>query len=812
MIIPGMIPKLTVAAAILYGLFLWGCGEPIEVDRKQQLATRGSIIDLTELQRLGNPDRERIAESCRLALQNSTKVLRSFQFLETEGFEGWVPAKNTPQAELTSGILRSGAGDDFQISLEPDFECSRTQQVLIRARRLKAARGGKIRLQWIDSPNETYTGEKSISCPLRREDRFHVYTIEVGDHPDWPGEKVSLRLDFLNIEGGIEIDAVTFEEGLSSEEEAMLRIECGIGGATLAINNETRPAMHTPPGEPSSIPVVLPEGNPSGTDPGNGPVLVFATGISRQGWVHGGNPVRFRIFAESGRSRGQDMVFDKTFDPVHNPHDRIWHDYEISLGRYAGEEVHLTFSTENIESHDSQGSGAFAVWAHPLIHCPAFPLPTNVLVILVDTLRSDHLSCYGYPDRTTPHLDRWAGKGFCFKEVVSSSSWTAPAIASLFTGQHPFRHGVRSKHALDLGEDVDTLTECFLGNGYVTGAISDNVLIIPDNGYAQGFHTFLAHPWNRTERGAREVTDLAIAWLERNRGRPFFYYLHYMDPHGSYNPEAPYDPGPPRKPGTIRDFVEKGICGEVTRRIRSDPTFKLSNIEQRRLLDLYDGEIASADYHIGRLLAWLGQSGLIDRTSVVILADHGEGFGEHGFYDHMHTLHDEEVCIPLLILPPPGLHLDQGVRHSGIVRMVDLAPTILELSGLEFAVEKAGRSLVPVMERKELPAVGVHAYSERATESGPYIFLRVESALRSRSRKIIFNPWRQDYRMFDLDNDPGELEDMANAEDRITRNMMTRLDRYLSEAAESQEERDVRNQDLEAVQLRQLEALGYLDK
>ena len=128
--------------------------------------------------------------------------------------------------------------------------------------------------------------------------------------------------------------------------------------------------------------------------------------------------------------------------------------------------------------------------------------------------------------------------------------------------------------------------------GAARGKVLDAVVIlvgyinvsVPRNGYAQGFHTFLAHPWNRQERGAREITDLAVSWLDQHGDRPFFLYLHYMDPHSPYHPEAPFDPGAPRMPGVIREFVEQGECGEVTRRIRNEPGFRMSEIEQRRPL------------------------------------------------------------------------------------------------------------------------------------------------------------------------------------------------------------------------------------
>ncbi len=682
------------------------------------------------------------------------------------------------------------------------------QRVRVRVRTLRGGPGGRIWLQWQGPGGEPFTRDRGLDRTLRNNDWYQTCTIEAGDHPDWRQEKKTLRLEFLLEGDGLEIDSIVFEEGLSGDEQAMLRVAGGLDGAQLSINDQTRVAMQTPPGQTCSIPVALPAADPTGDD---GPLLRFATGISWQGWSHGGNAVRFRIHAQGHRSPFKRLIFEQRLDPVETVYDRIWHDHEVSLARYAGQRVRLIFTTEDMGGGDSTGSSAFAVWGHPLIHNPA-PPPTNVLVILVDTLRADHLGSNGYPGRATVHLDRWAGRGVSFQQAVSSSCWTAPAVASLFTGQHPFSHGVRSRYTLGLGEEAETLAEQFRGGGYFTGAISDNLLIIPDNGYAQGFHTFLTIPWDRPEREARELTDLAITWLENNGDRPYFFYLHYMDPHGPYTPEDPFDPGPPRMPGEIRDCVEAGDCGLVTKRTRGDGGSRLAAIEQRRLLDLYDGEIAATDFHIARLLAWMERAGVLERTAVVLLADHGEGFGEHDFYSHAHTLHDEELLVPLVILPPPGRNLARGVRHPGIVRMVDLAPTILDLAGLDPGGERAGQSLVRFMGSGEPLTEEVDAYSEHSAFARPDEPLVVESAVRSPGLKLIFSPGRGEYQLFDLAADPLEQADIFAAGHRMAGTMMDRLDRYLAEAAAVPVVAPPTNDGLEAEQLQQLEALGYLDQ
>jgi len=569
-----------------------------------------------------------------------------------------------------------------------------------------------------------------------------------------------------------------------------------------AIDDETRPAMRVPSGEGVSVVVDL-------AGAGKDPALRFALGVLRQGWVEGGNPVRFRVHAKTDGRLGRDLVFDTILDPVGNVYHRTWQDHTVDLSAHAGSRVQLTFTTEDLERDGRHDTGDSAVWAHPLIHLGGDGSPAGVVLILVDTLRADHLSGHGYPLRTTPHLDRWAGRGTTFGQAVSSSCWTAPAVASLFTGRHPYGHGVRTKYALELGEDAETLAERFLGRGFFTGAISDNLLIIPGNGYAQGFQTFLVHPWDRLERGARNVSDRAIAWLEQNGERPFFLYLHYMDPHGSYTPEAPYDAGPPEMPGEIRDFVEQGDCGMVTKQIRSDAGFRLSAKEQQRLIDLYDGEIAAADFHIARVLAWLERAGRLDHTLVVVLADHGEGFGEHQVYSHAHTLHDEEVMVPLLIIPPAGTEAVRGARHGGVVRMVDLAPTILDLTGLAPAGDADGRSLAGIVLGGEHGSMAVEAYCEMAPWARPGAPLQPESALRTSGMKLMYHPGLDRYRLFDLLADPYEQIDIYDGGAAGT--LVTGLGRHLTAAAEAGTERGDQVGDLDAGQRERLQALGYME-
>jgi len=785
-----------------------GCHQTAEMDSAQSAATSGSCIDLTKLIQLSDPEFHRQAELYARTIRESRVVLRSYEFTESDGLEGWHPCSNWSQAG--DRIRIRGPEACYHLELEPDFDCSLAQRIHLRFKRLKSVPGGRIRLQWIKEPAGSFTDAPSLGRAIYKQTRLHDYVIEVGNDPDWHGTIGKLRLEFLNIEKGVEIDSIVFEQGLSTDEETMLRMEGGLEGAALTLNDETRPAMRIRPGTPCSVEVTLPRAGRRGDADAPALKLRFATGISKQGWIHGGNAVRYRILAGDDDTEQPVVIFDRKFDPVRRWKERSWIDREVDLSAHAGRRIRLIFQVDDLGITGSAGSGRFAVWGHPIIQIPAEP-PPNVLLILIDTLRADHLSCYGYERRTTPHLDALARRAVCFEEVVSSSCWTAPAVASLFTGEHSPRHGVRSGLTLSLAERAVTLAERFRRAGYFTGALSDNMLIIPGNGYAQGFHTFLRHPGNRLERGARELTDRSLAWLERNQDLPFFLYLHYMDPHGRYEPEPPYSQPKPAAPAFIRKFVSRGDCGEATTRIWRDASFRLTDMEQRHLVGLYDGEIALSDFHISRILAWLGKQGLAGNTMIVVLADHGEGFGEHGVYSHAHTLHDEEILVPLLFLPPQGPGTMGGARISGGVRLVDVAPTILECAGLEVSGEIGGRSLTAAMGKTPETMADRPAYSEKVIRFTPNTSPGVNSSIRHRGLKLIFDPRMEGFSLFDLVTDPLEQDDIYAPDSPDAKRLVRLLRRHRKDATAVSDPAPTDSQVPNERQQRQLEALGYID-
>jgi choline-sulfatase len=285
--------------------------------------------------------------------------------------------------------------------------------------------------------------------------------------------------------------------------------------------------------------------------------------------------------------------------------------------------------------------------------------PMGVVLITLDTTRADRLPAYGFMDASMPHLDRLAREGVVFDQAASVSPLTLPAHASLFTGLLPPAHGVRDNADSPLAPDHTTLAEILQGRGFRTGAFVGSVVVDADRGLAQGFERYSgvgASDRPRPRRGQRradEVIGDATGWLEEVAGSRFFLWAHLYDPHRPYDPPEPF---------------------------------------RSRYADPYVGEIAFADSQIGRLLEQLEAHDLLDRTLLIVAADHGESLGEHGERDHGIFIYQSVIRVPLIMRGPgiaPG-------RIGEVVRLTDVMPTVLDLLGIP-APALDGVSLVDLM-------------------------------------------------------------------------------------------------------------------
>ncbi len=323
-------------------------------------------------------------------------------------------------------------------------------------------------------------------------------------------------------------------------------------------------------------------------------------------------------------------------------------------------------------------------------------LPGGVVLVTVDTLRADRLSCYGYSRPTSPHIDRLAADSLLFLDATTPRTSTAPSMASALTGLYPYHHGVTTNF-IQVHESLTTLPEIMTEAGHESGAFVSNYVLIRElSGLDQGFDVYDDFVATREpkraiyERRAEDTIESAISWLNDRSGR-FFLWVHLIDPHGPYLPPEPFNqkfgPGPskPLAPTKIPAYQRTGS----------------SNASD--YLDQYDGEIAYCDEQIGRLLVHLEELGLYDNSLILFHADHGESLGEHGvWFQHGSDLYEECARIPF-VMKLPGMSKATGDSNAfGIspgvvdlpVSVVDIPPTILDALDVDSKVDFDGQSLI----------------------------------------------------------------------------------------------------------------------
>lgn len=406
----------------------------------------------------------------------------------------------------------------------------------------------------------------------------------------------------------------------------------------------------------------------------------------------------------------------------------------------------------------------------------------NVLLISADTLRADHVGANGYPRATTPNVDRLARAGVNFREAYSQAPNTAPSHTSVLSSLYPSAHGVFN-HGQTLDEDVVTLPEALREAGYATAAFTQ----LNGPTYRQGFDTyvFLESPYDK----GKGLGDLApiVQWVRDNREQPFFLFLHSYDVHLPYNPPQEYidlwapDYDGVLPPAIFRTQIDRINSGEI----------EMTDRDYQYLLDLYDAELVRYDKILGDLFDALRQLDEFDDTIIVFFSDHGEEFGEHGQWGrHTYSLYQELLRTPLIFAGPgvPATNIQAPVRN------VDIAPTVLDLAGLEIPPTFMGASLVPLWNGEERERRRVFAEKKDL-------------------RTVVWAGYKyySDGKLYDLEADPTEQVDVAADNPDVVARMQRELDDWLGELLTLA--RDIETEgpvELTQEEKRRLRALGYL--
>ena len=396
------------------------------------------------------------------------------------------------------------------------------------------------------------------------------------------------------------------------------------------------------------------------------------------------------------------------------------------------------------------------------------PRDLNLVVVTLDTTRADRLGCYGFAGVETPNIDGLAAEGVLFEHATATVPLTFPSHSSIFTGLVPPHHGVRDNGGFFLDDARVTLAERLRQAGYATGAFVGAWVLEAKWGLAQGFDEYSDRfdlskykvvSLGTVQKPGDEVMDGALAWLEKVGSRKFFAWVHLYDPHSPYDPPEPF-----------------------ASRYRNQP---------------YLGEIAYTDKVVGRLVTWLRDRRLLERTLVVLTGDHGESLGDHGESTHAYFIYDATTHVPLIVRTPWGLRGHRSQQASG----VDIMPTVLDLLGLPPQDGLDGRSLALALLDPGTPADTL-AYSETYFPRYHFGWQHLRG-VRSLRYKYIDAPQPE---LYDLQQDPGETNNIYKAFSRRAEDLRLQMDALTKEGAAAAPER----RSLDPDTLQRLAALGYV--
>jgi arylsulfatase A-like enzyme/Flp pilus assembly protein TadD len=400
----------------------------------------------------------------------------------------------------------------------------------------------------------------------------------------------------------------------------------------------------------------------------------------------------------------------------------------------------------------------------------------NVLLFTLDTTRADHIGCYGYPNVRTPNIDGLAAAGILFKNATAQAPLTLPSHASIFTGTYPFVHGVRDNGGFYLEPDKITLAEVLQKSGWATSAFVGAFVLDSRWGLNQGFDYYYDNfdfakykkiSLDSVQREGGEVTKAFFDWFETNGDRRFFSWIHLYDPHTPYEPPEPY---------------KSEYSG--------------------RPWGLYDGEIAYVDSLVGKVLERLREKGVLDKTIIVIAADHGESLGEHSESAHGFFIYDSTVSVPLILrLPSSKL---KGKVIDAQVENVDIMPTLLGLLGIAVPKEIQGRSLGPLLFGGR-PGADRMAYSESYYPRYHYGWSEIKS-LRTVRHQYIQAPRPE---LYDIVRDPMEKTNIYEQNASLAEGFVKEMKRIQERSSvQGGGEKAPRQLDNDTVE--KLRALGYV--
>ena len=671
----------------------------------------------------------------------------TWRFDTADALEGWSQEGFDLASDLHDGAWRMGAsrfGAFFERHVDVDAQGMDAAGVDRITVTWVGTRKRPLRLQWA-GPGEEMSKERTLE--MRGKDDAGRYVFELKTHPHWKGPISRLRwTPRLPSKLRGRLESVVLQRSVPSPDR---RQQTALRPFKVTLGQTSRSARVVLPGSPWTQSVVVEEGHR----------LEAAVGVDKE--ISGEVAFQLDAVAEDG---GSTRLFTMGVSGASAGKAGFWHPLEVDLSPWAGQTVELRF---HVESQGERGETAYGFWGGVQLTRPhGGETPPNVVLVVLDTLRADHLSHYGYERPTSPKLEAWAARrAVSFRQTVAAAPWTYPSHLSLFTGLDPITHG--QHHPRPLPRRFELLAQHLQKAGYETLAVTAGGYLDAHYGFARGFdryHVVQGHlgPKGDLEKGIEQ----AERWME-SAHRPYFLFLHTYEVHTPHRVRQPFHRQLSGHDGdgerlarlTPRPLPEGDVAGAVKRK---EYAFKdgqggfesLKDGELQHIVDAYDSAIAYADHHVMDFLQRLE-----DRDGpalTVITSDHGEALGEHGLADHAY-LYDVNLHIPLVMALPDSRNAGGWIDPQ--VRQIDVLPTILE--ALDLPVPPMdGRSLLPYLEGRtpEREPEDALAWSATAYQG---VSLR-----RGNRLKYVFNStlWQRDAAreaLFLLDDDPDEAHNRA---------------------------------------------------
>lgn len=459
---------------------------------------------------------------------------------------------------------------------------------------------------------------------------------------------------------------------------------------------------------------------------------------SQPGWREGALPLEASeqpLELRMTVGREESSFFSKLLDPA------IYYLRILSLSKFSFDVSHRA-----------------VFWIQPRVVGEIGSSEASVILIGFDALRADHLSSYGYPRNTTPHIDKFAETAVVFSNCRSTSPWTLPSFFSIMTSTYPSVHqygtNIRGVYAnqfrigniWEVGKiypdySINTLAETLRKHGYYTAAFTNNHFLSPEFEFTRGFIEF-----NRYEPTAKTGVDRAIRWLNRHGKEKFFLFVHIMDPHDYSD-----------------DYIDESFLGQKLKAFGNQDEGGI-----QRDINRYDGKIHFADEHVGRLLEAVDEL-LPDGSMIALTSDHGEEFLDHGSHRHGRSLYKELIHVPLLLRLPGWTHAGEIIEESSST--LDIAPTILDFLNLPLPPFYEGQTLLPLVRGSTSPARQIHAEALN--------FGHERKGLIMYPHKLIYTMTADTLELYDLDEDPGENRNIIGKAPEVESQMRQSLQSFL---------------------------------